>query len=115
MTKQEEQSVAGTNSTESPTNSTESPANSAESISKVNANNDDQEPDWVKNGLNRSGKDKGYTKISTSPKNKITLSNIGGIASIPNQSFLNEEILVAPSTIEERQNEKYARKVGINL
>lgn len=45
----------------------------------------------------------------------MVLSHIEGMISIPFQDQCENEILIAPSTIEERQNEKFARKVGIHL
>ena len=96
--------------------STESPSNSDVSISPVNGD-DNEKNTWVTNHhLNCRNKDEDDEERlnNYSLNDGIILSHIGGTVEVPRRHE-RQQILFAPSTIEERQNEKFARKVGIHL
>ena len=90
--------------------STESPSNSFASISPVF--DKDNEKDEEKKWLNQQNCKKSLHCQSLN--DGIILTQISRSITIPENERENR-ILVAPSTLEERQNEKFARKVGINL
>ena len=106
--------------------STESPSNSDASISPINGDgnvDDDNEKKWLRRpSIGGDGDDEDENlclHLNLHNLNDgILISHIGGSITIPSpkqEKAKENEILLAPSTIEERQNEKYARKVGINL
>ncbi len=95
--------------------STQSTGNSAESISPVNGDSDEQIALWLSKGNIRKDPDEDNSFGLRNLNDAIILSNIEGIIEISNNDDDNEDVLFAPSTVEERQNERYARKVGIHL
>lgn len=114
--KKQQSSGAGDGILHCDTLSTESPNNSAVSMSPVNGedDNDDQNRAWLNTRLRRHDEDEGGIN-QRNLNDAVILTNLRGIISIPNITTYDDDILIAPSTIEERQNEKFARKVGINL
>ncbi len=100
--------------------STESPSNSYTSISPVNGDEiDDNQWIFDRPANNDVRKPKKQTKRSSNKQSLndgVILSHlqIGEIVHLKDKHE-RDDVLIAPSTIEERQNEKYARKVGIHL
>lgn len=101
--------------------STESPSNSITSISPVNGDEKDNNR-WIKDQPTQNEVRKIDRKTHKKRLNKQSLNDgvilshlqIGEIISLKDDDK-SDDVLIAPSTIEERQNEKYARKVGIHL
>ncbi len=90
--------------------STESPSNSFASISPVF--NKDVDEDEERKWLSQRPREESLNCHSLN--DGIIITQMAGSITMPKTERENE-ILIAPSTIEERQNERYARKVGINL
>ena len=97
--------------------STESPSNSFASISPLNGD-DKEENKWISNQPG-SRIDRGRNNENESHKQSLNdgviLSHLQIDEIISKRRNKRDDMLLAPSTIEERQNEKYARKVGIHL
>ena len=97
--------------------STESPTNSFASISPLNGDHDEDNL-WIRNQPG-SRIDRGRNNVNETKKQSLNdgviLSHLQIDEIISKKSGKRDDILLAPSTIEERQNEKYARKVGIHL
>lgn len=101
--------------------STESPSNSLTSISPLNGDEVDDNQ-WIYDSIALKDENKNIEKQKNKRKNKRSLNDgvilthlqLGEITSLKDKNK-KDDVLIAPSTIEERQNEKYARKVGIHL